>query len=85
MRIAEVMVQMGNSERAIKDLKSLVAEYPQFLPAKNKLGVILYNDGRTREAGDQWESVLMRDPNNPEAIRYLKQLGSLRDSNNVNQ
>jgi tetratricopeptide (TPR) repeat protein len=84
MRMAEVYVQMGNNERAIKDLKNLVIEYPQFLPAKNKLGVILYNEGRTREAGDQWESVLMRDPQNPEALRYLKQLGSVRNSSNLN-
>ncbi len=84
MRMAEVLVQMGSSDRAIKDLKSLIAEYPQFIPAKNKLGVILYNEGRTREAGDQWESVLMRDPQNPEATRYLKQLGSLRAAHNAN-
>jgi tetratricopeptide (TPR) repeat protein len=84
MRMAEVYVQMGNNERAIKDLKNLVVEYPQFLPAKNKLGVILYNEGRTREAADQWESVLMRDPQNPEALRYLKQLGSLRNSSHLN-
>ncbi len=80
MRMAEVLVQMGNTDRAIKDLKNLVIEYPQFLPAKNKLGVIYYNEGRTREAADQWESVLMRDPQNPEATRYLKQMGSLRNS-----
>ncbi|MBL7545001.1 MAG: tetratricopeptide repeat protein [Bdellovibrionaceae bacterium] len=84
MRISEVLVQMGNSERAIKDLKNLVIEYPQFIPAKNKLGVILYNEGRMREAADQWESVLMRDPQNPEAVRYLKQIGSLRSSGHLN-
>lgn len=79
MRISDVLVQMGNSDRAIKDLKNLVVEYPQFLPGKIKLGVILYNEGRIREAGDQWESVLMRDPQNPEAIKYLKQLGGLSE------
>ncbi len=84
MRMAEVLVQMGNSDRAIKDLKNLVTEYPQFIPAKNKLGVILYNEGRTREAADQWESVLMRDPQNPEANRYLKQIGALRNSSHSN-
>lgn len=84
MRMAEVYIQMGSSDRAIKDLKNLVIEYPQFLPAKNKLGVILYNEGRMREAADQWESVLMRDPQNPEATRYLKQMGSLRSSSPLN-
>lgn len=84
MRMSEVYVQMGNADRAIKDLKNLVVEYPQFIPAKNKLGAILYNEGRTREAADQWESVLMRDPQNPEANRYLKQIGALRNSSHPN-
>lgn len=76
MRIAEVYVQQGLPEKAIKDLKNILTEYPQFLQARLKLGVIMYNAGRTPEALEQWENVLIRDPQNPEARRYIRQLKS---------
>ncbi|MBK9322135.1 MAG: tetratricopeptide repeat protein [Bdellovibrionaceae bacterium] len=72
MRIAEVHVQLGQSDRAIKDLRSLIRDYPHFVPARLKLGVIYYNSNNIAEATEQWENVLMRDPQHPEALRYLK-------------
>ncbi|HEX7674720.1 MAG TPA: DUF6584 family protein [Bdellovibrio sp.] len=72
MRIAEVNVQLGQSERAIKDLKSLIREYPHLIPARLKLGAIYYNSNNIAEATEQWENILIRDPQHPEALRYLK-------------
>jgi tetratricopeptide (TPR) repeat protein len=72
MRIAEVYVQLGQSDRAVKDLRSLIREYPHFVPARLKLGVIYYNSNNVAEATEQWENVLMRDPQHPEALRFLK-------------
>lgn len=72
MRIAEVHVQLGQTERAIKDLRALIREYPHFIPARLKLGVIYYNSNNIAEATEQWENILMRDPQHPEALRYLK-------------
>ncbi len=72
MRISEVYVQLNQSERAIKDLRSLIRDYPHFVPARLKLGVIYYNSNNIAEATEQWENVLMRDPQHPEALRYLK-------------
>lgn len=72
MRIAEVYVQLGQNDRAIKDLRSLIREYPHFVPARLKLGVIYYNSNNVAEATEQWENVLMRDPQHPEALRFLK-------------
>lgn len=72
MRIAEVYVQLGQTERAIKDLRALIREYPHFIPARLKLGVIYYNSNNIAEATEQWENILMRDPQHPEALRYLK-------------
>lgn len=80
MRIAEVYVQQGLPEKAIKDLKNILIEYPHFLQARLKLGVIMYNSGRTPEALEQWENVLIRDPQNPEARRYIRQLKSKNSS-----
>jgi len=72
MRIAEVHVQIGQAERAVKDLRALIREYPHFIPARLKLGVIYYNSNNIAEATEQWENILMRDPQHPEALRYLK-------------
>lgn len=72
MRIAEVYVQLGQNDRAVKDLRGLIREYPHFVPARLKLGVIYYNSNNVAEATEQWENVLMRDPQHPEALRFLK-------------
>lgn len=72
LRIAEVYVQLGQTERAIKDLKALIREYPHLIPARLKLGAIYYNSNNIAEATEQWENILMRDPQHPEALRYLK-------------
>lgn len=72
MRIAECFVKLGDSDKAIKDLKSLIREYPQFIPARLKLGIIYYNLNNLAEATEQWENILLRDPEHPEALKYLK-------------
>jgi tetratricopeptide (TPR) repeat protein len=72
MRISEVDVQLGMSDRAVKNLRTLIREYPHFIPARLKLGVIYYNSNNIAEATEQWENILMRDPQHPEALRYLK-------------
>jgi tetratricopeptide (TPR) repeat protein len=72
MRVAEVYSQMGQPDRAIKDLKNLVRDYPQLVTARLKLGLILYNHNRVAEAVEQWENILIRDPQHPEALRYIK-------------
>jgi len=72
MRIAECLVQVGEVERAIRDLKGLIREYPQFTAARLKLGIIYYNQNNLADATEQWENILLRDPQNPEALRLLK-------------
>lgn len=72
MRLAEVYTQLGQKDRAIKDLKNLIREYPQFLQARLKLGLIFYQANQIAEAVEQWENVLARDPQNGEALRYVR-------------
>lgn len=72
MRIAEVHVNLGQEDRAVKDLKALIREYPHLIPARLKLGVIFYNSNNIAEATEQWENILIRDPQHPEALRLLK-------------
>lgn len=72
MRIAECYVKTGDSDRAVRELKTLIREYPHFIPARLKLGVIYYNMNNLAEATEQWENILIRDPKHPEALKYLK-------------
>lgn len=72
MRLSECYVKLNDNDRAIKELKNLIKDYPQLIPARIKLGVIYYNMNNLAEATEQWESVLLRDPDHPEAIHYLK-------------
>ncbi len=72
MKTIECSVNMGSLRRAIKDLKYLIREYPQYIPARIYLGKLLYNSSRIAEAVEQWEGILIRDPSNTEAHRYLK-------------
>lgn len=72
MRISECFVKSGDPQRAITDLRGLIREYPQFLPARMKLGNLYYNLNNLAEATEQWESVLARDPQHAEAKRLLR-------------
>lgn len=72
LRIADVHVQLGQTDRATKDLKALLREYPHLVAARLKLGIILYNSNNVADAVEQWENILIRDPQNPEALKHLK-------------
>ena len=65
-------MQSGDSDRAIRELKNLLREFPQLVPARLKLGIIYYNQNNLAEATEQWENVLLRDPKHSEALKYLK-------------
>lgn len=72
MKCVDCHEALGDFNQAIKNLKFLANEYPQFTQARIKLGKILYNSGQVVEASTQWESVLLRDPENPEALQNLR-------------
>lgn len=72
LRIAECHVKRGEPEHAIRELKSLIREYPAMMSARLKLGVVYYNLNNLAEATEQWENILLRDPKQPEALKYLK-------------
>jgi tetratricopeptide (TPR) repeat protein len=72
LRIADAHIQLGQTERATKDLRTLVREFPHLVAARLRLGQVLYNSNNIADAVEQWENVLVRDPENPEALRFLK-------------
>lgn len=71
-RVADCYLQLGESAKAIKDLKALVREFPNFLTGRMKLAQVYYSLNQVAEATEMWESVVARDPNHQEARKRLK-------------
>lgn len=72
MKVVEVYLRKNQGNKAIKELRKLVENYPTYLPAKLKLGVVFYNSNKVVEAIQEWEGVLMRDPQHADALNYIK-------------
>jgi tetratricopeptide (TPR) repeat protein len=72
MKIVEVYLRKNQGAKGIKELRKIIDNYPGYVPAKVKLGVVLYNSNRVVEAIQEWEGVLMRDPRHTEALNYIK-------------
>ena len=72
MKIVECFLKKDDGARALKELRTIVQEYPQFIPARLKLGLIYYHAKKVVEAVEQWETVLLRDPEHPVALKYLQ-------------
>ena len=72
MRIAECYLKMQDADKAVKELKALIREYPHYIPGRIKLGLIFYQQQNLADATEQWENVLLRDPGHLEARKYLR-------------
>lgn len=72
LSIVECFVKLQQKDRAIRELKGLVKEFPQSIVGRNRLATLLYDANKVAEAIQQWETVLAKDPKNPEALKNLK-------------
>lgn len=72
LQIADSYVKDSKGDNAVKTLTKFLKDYPQSTGARLKLGLIYYNGNRIIEATEQWEQILMREPEHPEAKSYLK-------------
>lgn len=73
MKLVECYVRLDEGERATKELRALIKDYPGFLSARVRLGKILYEAGDVQAAIEQWDATTHRDPNHAEAQRLLRQ------------
>lgn len=80
LRMADIYLKLGQEGRAVKELRQLILQHPDFVGAKVKLGLIYYSQNKVREAIEQWESVLLRDPQNSEVQRYLRRAKLVENS-----
>ncbi len=75
MKVVECFLrrnQAGDGQLAMRELNLLTSEYPTFVPARLKLGLMFYNSRQVVAAIEQWETVLLRDPEHPVALKYLQ-------------
>ncbi|MCC7404744.1 MAG: tetratricopeptide repeat protein [Bdellovibrionales bacterium] len=77
MKVAECFVKLEDFSRAIKELYSLVRDFPTYTGARLRLGQLYYDSGQVPEAVAQWEAVVQREPEHPEARRLLSQAQSV--------
>ncbi len=71
MKVVETLIRLSEPHKALKELRGLINTFPSFSPARLKLGVLLYESGNVAEAVEEWERVIAREPNHPEAKRLL--------------
>lgn len=72
IKIAKTYAKKGFISKAFDELKRLKNEYPAYMPGKIALGLLYYGNGNIIEAQAEWQNVLSRDPNHPEATMYLQ-------------
>ncbi len=72
MKIVECYLKLEENDLAIKTLQQVILASPHFTQAKLKLGLIFYKTKRFVEAIEQWEGILLKDPQNSIANQYLQ-------------
>ena len=71
IKIAKAYTKKGFISKAFDELKRLKTEHPGYMPARIALGLLYYGNGNVIEAQAEWQNVIGREPNHPEAIMYL--------------
>ncbi|MEY4617479.1 MAG: hypothetical protein RJB66_2439 [Pseudomonadota bacterium] len=72
LSIVDCLTKSGNKDKAVRELKTLLKEFPHAIAARNRLASLLYDLNKVTDAIQQWETVLGKDPKNPEALKNLK-------------
>lgn len=71
-KVVECLVKRGETNKSIKLLKELIAAYPALIAARLRLGQLYFDLNQMTYATEQWELVLERQPENPQALRFLR-------------
>jgi tetratricopeptide (TPR) repeat protein len=81
LKLAEAHSRLGESQKAIRELREVLFIDSECVSARLKLAELYQRTNRLVEARDQWESVLVTDPRNSEARENLQKLKSGSKSN----
>lgn len=71
IKIAKAYTKKGFTSKAFEELKRLKNEHPGYMPARIAMGLLYYGNGNIIEAQSEWQNVLSREPNHPEAVMYI--------------
>lgn len=71
IKVAKAYTKKGFSSKAFDELRRLKNENPGYMPARIALGLLHYGNGNIIEAQAEWQNVLSREPNHPEATMYV--------------
>ena len=71
IKVAKAYTKKGFTSKAFDELRRLKNEQPGYMPARIALGLLYYGNGNIIEAQAEWQNVLSREPNHPEAIMYV--------------
>ena len=72
IKIAKAYTKKGFTSKAFDELKRLKNEQPGYMPARIAMGLLYYGNGNIIEAQAEWQNVLSREPNHPEATMYMQ-------------
>lgn len=72
MKVVDAYLGKGELGQAFREIRQLIQEQPSNSTARLKFGLMLYRSKRVPDAIDQWETILLRDPDNPQAKEYLR-------------
>jgi tetratricopeptide (TPR) repeat protein len=79
-KLAEAYSRLGESQKAIRELREVLFIDSECVLARLKLAELYQRTNRLAEARDQWESVLVTEPRNSEARDNLLKLKSSKSS-----
>ena len=72
IKMAKTYTKKGFTSKAFDELKRLKNEHPGYMPARIAMGLLYYGNGNIIEAQAEWQNVLSRDPQHPEATMYIQ-------------
>jgi tetratricopeptide (TPR) repeat protein len=72
LKVIDALVGKGELGQAFREIRQIVQEQPMNHKARLKFGFMLFQAKRVADAIDQWETILLRDPENPQAKEYLR-------------
>ena len=81
IKIAKTYTKKGFTSKAFEELKRLKNEQPGYMPARIAMGLLYYGNGNIIEAQAEWQNVLSREPNHPEATMYINLSRSATETN----
>jgi tetratricopeptide (TPR) repeat protein len=73
-KLAQSLLQLGELESAIEELKTALEGNSHYVPARLNLGLSLFRSGRREEAAREWRKCREEEPGNPQVRAYLAML-----------